>query len=168
MAPCPAPPREPATRRANRGPWSCFVEPNDAEIVQKRGQPHRRALGDDLIVCEGRSGKTVRLIGITPEGQRYTFAHHISVRSSPGRRSARTGRRFVVNIQGPGLTPAITGRSGVGVRFASQPRSQPTPPVSYSPFSVLICPSSFCSFSCSFVSANSPLFWVDSSGSHPA
>ena len=63
----------------------------------------------DLIVCEDRSGPVVRLVGVTPQGQLYPLAHNHMRTEFAGVTFSPGGSTLFVNMQGEGLTVAITG-----------------------------------------------------------
>ncbi len=62
----------------------------------------------DVITCEDRSKPNI--VGITPKGELYQFAHNVGYESEfAGGVFSPSGKTFFVNIQHPGLTFAITG-----------------------------------------------------------
>ena len=63
----------------------------------------------DLIVCEDGGGDQY-LVGVTPAGELYKFGHNaISSSEFAGATFSPDGSTLFVNIQGNGLTLAITG-----------------------------------------------------------
>ena len=90
------------------GTLELFVEPNNAEVMYHADNITVAPWGD-LIVCEDRAGDTIRLIGITPEGRPYTFAHSHMNTEFAGVIFSPDGSTMFVNAQGKGFTFAITG-----------------------------------------------------------
>ena len=90
------------------GQLELFVEPNDGELVENADNLTASPWGD-LIVCEDRSGHVVRLVGITPQGECYPFAMNHMNTEFAGAVFSPDGSTLFVNIQGAGLTVAITG-----------------------------------------------------------
>lgn len=90
------------------GTVELFVEPNDSDLV-KNADNLTIAPWGDLVVCEDRSGKVVRLVGVTPEGKLYTLAHHHKETEFAGATFSPDGSTLFVNMQGRGWTVAITG-----------------------------------------------------------
>ncbi len=90
------------------GTLELFVEPNDAELVQNADNLTVAPWGD-LVVCEDRSGAVVRLCGVTPQGRLYTLANHHRRSEFAGVCFSPDGSTLFVNIQGEGVTLAITG-----------------------------------------------------------
>ena len=63
----------------------------------------------DLIVCEDGGGGN-KLVGVTPEGQLYRFAHNaMNTSEFAGVTFSPDGQVLFVNIQYPGNTFAIYG-----------------------------------------------------------
>jgi len=91
------------------GTLELFVEPNDGGLIDNADNLTVSPWGD-LIVCEDGSGEQY-LVGITPEGRFYKFAHHAMDNDSEmaGATFSPDGSTFFVNIQHAGLTLAITG-----------------------------------------------------------
>ena len=90
------------------GTVSLFIEPNDGELI-KNGDNLTVSPWGDLVVCEDRSGDVVRLVGVTPDGACYTFAHSHMRSEFAGACFSPDGKTLFVNSQGPGITFAITG-----------------------------------------------------------
>lgn len=96
---------------SNKDGWGSlelFVEPNDGELVENADNLTVSPWGD-LVVCEDRSGQVVRLVGVTPQGQCYPFAMHHLRTEFAGVTFSPDGSTLFVNIQGAGMTLAITG-----------------------------------------------------------
>lgn len=90
------------------GRLELFVEPNDPGLVDNADNLTVAPWGD-LILCEDGSGDQF-LVGITPEGSLYKFAHNAGSTSEfAGATFSPDGSTLFVNIQGDGLTLAITG-----------------------------------------------------------
>lgn len=85
-----------------------FIEPNDTNLVHNADNLTVSPWGD-LIVCEDRSEQVVRLVGVTPAGKCYRFAMNHLNSEFAGVTFSPDGSTLFVNIQGPGLTLAITG-----------------------------------------------------------
>lgn len=98
----------PDPRDIERGQLQLFVEPNAAALV-KNADNLTVAPWGDLVVCEDRQGKEVRLIGVTPQGKLYTLARHHKRTEFAGATFSPDGSTLFVNIQGIGWTLAITG-----------------------------------------------------------
>lgn len=90
------------------GTIELFLEPNDRSIVDLPDNITLAPNGD-LITCEDGRGEQ-RLIGITPQGQAYTFARNARDGSEfAGACFAADGRTMFVNIYDPGITLAVWG-----------------------------------------------------------
>jgi secreted PhoX family phosphatase len=90
------------------GRLELFVEPNNSKLVQAADNLTVSPWGD-LIVCEDRTGKVIRMVGVTPKGKFYTFAkNHVNTEFA-GSCFSPDGSTLFVNIQKKGLTVAITG-----------------------------------------------------------
>ena len=63
----------------------------------------------DVVVCEDRGTDVVRLVGVTPQGTLYTLAHNQLRSEFAGATFTPDGSTLLVNIQGQGVTLAITG-----------------------------------------------------------
>jgi uncharacterized protein len=90
------------------GTLELFVEPNDSALVCNADNLTVAPWGD-LIVCEDRQGPVVRLVGVRPNGKIYTFAHNHVDTEFAGAVFSPDGSTLFVNMQGAGLTLAITG-----------------------------------------------------------
>lgn len=87
-----------------------FIEPNNSAIVESCDNLTIGSNGD-LIICEDTP--TPRIIGVTPEGKIFQIAKNIGYSSEfAGATFSPDGQTLFVNIQGPGLTIAITGPWG--------------------------------------------------------
>lgn len=85
-----------------------FVEPNDGAIVDNADNLTVAPWGD-LILCEDGSGEQF-LVGVTPSGGLYKFARNAYSDSElAGASFSPDGTTLFVNIQGAGMTLAITG-----------------------------------------------------------
>ncbi|MGV3502759.1 MAG: alkaline phosphatase PhoX [Adhaeribacter sp.] len=89
------------------GQLTLFVESNDSKVANACDNMTVAPWGD-LILCEDNPSPS--LVGITPEGRFYKLGQNIGFKSefaggvfSPG------GETYFVNLQGAGLTVAITG-----------------------------------------------------------
>lgn len=88
-----------------------FVEPNDGGILDNADNLTVAPWGD-VVVCEDGSGEQY-VVGITPEGGIYRFAHNaVSDSELAGATFSPDGSTLFVNIQHDGLTVAITGPWG--------------------------------------------------------
>ena len=93
---------------APSGTLELFVEPNDGSLIENADNLTVSPWGD-LIVCEDGSGDQF-LVGVTPEGALYKFAHNaVSDSEFAGATFSPDGSTLFVNIQVAGLTLAITG-----------------------------------------------------------
>ncbi len=90
------------------GKLELFIEPNDTNLVHNADNLTVTPWGD-LIVAEDRDGQVVRLVGVTPQGQCYTFAMNHMRTEFAGPTFSPDGTTLFVNVQGAGLTLAITG-----------------------------------------------------------
>ncbi len=97
-----------ASENAAPGTLELFVEPNNSNLVENADNLTVAPWGD-LIVCEDRQGDVVRLVGVTPNGKLYTFAHSHNKTEFAGVTFSPDGSTMFVNIQGKGWTVAITG-----------------------------------------------------------
>jgi len=91
-----------------RGDGFVVVEPNDGDLV-KNADNLTVAPWGDLIVCEDRDGREVRLVGVTPRGELYTLANNHRRSEFAGACFSPDGSTLFVNIQHRGLTLAIHG-----------------------------------------------------------
>lgn len=94
------------------GHLELFIEPNDSSIISNCDNITVAPWGD-LIVCEDAvpdDDKENYLLGISPEGKVYKLAKNISSASEfAGATFSPDGTTLFVNIQGNGITLAITG-----------------------------------------------------------
>ncbi len=89
------------------GKLELFVESPDSTIANACDNMTVSAWGD-LILCEDNPAPYV--VGITPKGEFYKLAQNIGFPSEfAGGVFSPTGETYFVNLQGPGLTLAITG-----------------------------------------------------------
>lgn len=86
---------------------SLFVEPNNDDILENCDNLTVAPWGD-VITCEDKSHP--HIVGITPRGKLYTFGENVGYKPEfAGSVFSPSGKTLFVNIQGPGLTFAITG-----------------------------------------------------------
>jgi uncharacterized protein len=102
-----------AGEEASPGVLELFIEPDDGHIVENADNITVAPWGD-LIVCEDSAGEEVepgnRLLGVTPEGKVYVLAKNaVSESEFAGVNFSPDGTTMFVNIQGDGLTLAVTG-----------------------------------------------------------
>ncbi len=90
------------------GQLELFIEPNDSRLIDSADNLTVAPWGD-LVVCEDRKGTVVRLVGVTPAGGIYTLAHSHLADEFAGVTFSPDGSTLFVNVQGKGLTLAITG-----------------------------------------------------------
>ncbi|HYG39663.1 MAG TPA: alkaline phosphatase PhoX [Cytophagales bacterium] len=96
-----------AEEKGNPGKLELFIEPNDSAILKSCDNLTVAPWGD-IIVCE--DDKAPFVLGITPEGQIYKFARNAGHQSEfAGATFSPSGKTLFVNMQGAGLTLAITG-----------------------------------------------------------
>ncbi|WP_200976376.1 alkaline phosphatase PhoX [Echinicola sp. 20G] len=89
------------------GKLELFAEPNDKEILKSCDNVAIAPWGD-LLLCEDDPHPFV--VGITPQGMYYKLAENIGFRTEfAGGVFSPDGKIYFVNIQGAGLTLAITG-----------------------------------------------------------
>lgn len=89
------------------GALELFVEPNDSRLINNADNLTVAPWGD-LILCEDTGDS--HLVGVTPEGEIYKFAHNIYAETEmAGSCFSPDGTTLYVNIQGAGVTLAITG-----------------------------------------------------------
>ncbi len=104
----PSPAEGTADETTTPGTLELFVEPNHPGLVDNADNLTVTPWGD-LILCEDGSGDQF-LVGITPEGTVYKFAHNaVSNSEFAGATFSPDGSTLFVNIQGDGITLAITG-----------------------------------------------------------
>jgi secreted PhoX family phosphatase len=93
--------------RGAPGELSLFAEPNDRKILKNCDNLAVAPWGD-VILCEDH--KHPFLVGITPAGELYHLAENVGYASElTGGVFSPSGKTYFVNIQGPGITLAITG-----------------------------------------------------------
>ena len=89
-----------------------FVEPDDGSIIENADNVTVSPWGD-LIVCEDEvdPGDDINhLLGVTPDGEVYKFARNaLSKTEFAGATFSPDGSTLFVNLQGSGVTLAITG-----------------------------------------------------------
>jgi uncharacterized protein len=90
------------------GTLELFVESRDSQLLQNCDNITMSPWGD-LVMCEDRDAKLVRLIGVTPKGELYTLAGHTAKSEFAGVCFTPDGTTLLVNIQHRGLTIAVTG-----------------------------------------------------------
>ncbi len=94
------------------GTVELYLEPNDASAVENADNITVAPWGD-LFICEDEAvaGDDVnRLMGVTPDGRFYPFARNsMSASELAGVCFSPDGSTMFVNIQGNGLTLAVTG-----------------------------------------------------------
>lgn len=102
------PSRDEATTReaTNPGTIELYLEPNDGKLVENADNLTIAPWGD-LIICEDGTNPQY-LTGVTPEGKMYKLAK-TSLGELAGAVFSPDGSTLFVNIQGPGVTVAITG-----------------------------------------------------------
>ena len=90
------------------GTLELFIEPNNSDLLEN-GDNITVAPWGDLILCEDGPG-TQFIVGVTPQGKLYRFAKNSRNRSEfAGATFSPNGSTLFVNIQGAGMTLAITG-----------------------------------------------------------
>lgn len=96
-----------AREKDEPGLLDLFAEPNDRKILKNCDNLAIAPWGD-VVLCEDH--KHPFLVGITPKGELYHLAENVGFESElAGGVFSPSGKTFFVNIQGPGLTFAITG-----------------------------------------------------------
>ena len=102
-------PHEGAVRETDEpGKMELFVEPRSSTLVANADNLTSTPWGD-LLVCEDRDGDEVRLVGITPNGDCYTFGRNHAHTEFAGATFSPDGSTLFVNLQHHGMTLAITG-----------------------------------------------------------
>ncbi len=90
------------------GRLELFLEPNDHELVENADNLCVAPWGD-LIVCED-AGRKNHLVGVTPDGDIYHLGQNVYSSSElAGSCFSPDGQTLFINIQGDGLTLAVTG-----------------------------------------------------------
>lgn len=93
--------------KENPGKLELFIEPDNSEILKSCDNLTVSPWGD-LIVCE--DDKAPNILGVTPQGEIYKFGRNVGYESEfAGATFSPTGKTLFVNIQGGGITLAITG-----------------------------------------------------------
>ena len=106
----PSPYEGTAEELSSPGTLELFIEPNNSDLLESCDNMTIAANGD-LVLCEDKSRP--RIVGVTPNGKIYHIAKNIGFRSEfAGAVFSPDGSTLFVNIQGPGLTLAITGPWG--------------------------------------------------------
>jgi secreted PhoX family phosphatase len=96
-----------AEEKNKPGKVELFAEPNDSAILKSCDNLTVSPWGD-LVLCEDDPHPFV--VGITPKGEYYKLAENVGYKSEfAGGVFSPDGSTYFVNIQGPGLTIAITG-----------------------------------------------------------
>ncbi|HMB89966.1 MAG TPA: alkaline phosphatase PhoX [Rhodothermales bacterium] len=104
----PSPDEGTSEESENPGRLSLFIEPNNGALVDNADNLTVAPWGD-LIVCEDGGGEQ-NLVRVTPEGEISRFGHNaVSNSEFAGATFSPDGSTLFVNIQGNGLTLAITG-----------------------------------------------------------
>jgi secreted PhoX family phosphatase len=104
----PGPQEGAASERRAPGRLELFVEPNERTVVQNADNLTVAPWGD-LVVCEDGPEEQF-LVGVTPEGVLYKIAHNaLSASELAGVTFSPDGSTLFVNLQGDGLTLAVTG-----------------------------------------------------------
>jgi secreted PhoX family phosphatase len=90
------------------GGLELFCEPNDGNLIENADNLTVTPWGDVMVCEDGK--KDDRIVGITPQGKVYTFAHNIKNSSElAGVVFSPDGTTMFANIQSLGYTLAITG-----------------------------------------------------------
>jgi secreted PhoX family phosphatase len=91
----------------NGGKIDLFIETPDKKALRNCDNLTVAPWGD-VILCEDHDH--ARLIGVTPKGELYKFGENVGYKSEfAGGVFSPDGSTYFVNIQGPGLTVAVTG-----------------------------------------------------------
>jgi secreted PhoX family phosphatase len=107
----PGPNEGTAAEADSPGVLELFIEPNDKSLLDCGDNVTVSPWGD-LIVCEDGEDKQY-LVGVTPEGRLYKFARNAADLSEfAGATFSPDGSTMFVNLQGAGMTLAITGPWG--------------------------------------------------------
>lgn len=101
-------PYEGTSREAEApGMLTLFAEPNDTTLLQSCDNLTVAPWGD-VVLVEDRTNSHIR--GITPEGHIYTIGRNVGSDSElAGACFSPSGKTFFVNVQGEGITLAVTG-----------------------------------------------------------
>jgi secreted PhoX family phosphatase len=90
------------------GKLELFIEPNDSTLIEHCDNVTVAPWGD-IILCEDGPGEQF-LVGVTPEGNLYKFGRNaVSDSELAGATFSPDGSTLFFNIQGDGLTLAVTG-----------------------------------------------------------
>ena len=90
------------------GTLELFLEPDDSTLLKSADNLTVAPWGD-VVICEDRRDEVVRLVGITPQGTLYTLADNRLRSEFAGATFTPDGSTLLVNVQGQGVTLAITG-----------------------------------------------------------
>ena len=90
------------------GTLELFLEPDDSTLLKSADNLTVAPWGD-VVICEDRSDNVVRLVGVTPQGTLYTLANCLLHSEFAGATFTPDGSTLLVNVQGKGVTLAITG-----------------------------------------------------------
>jgi secreted PhoX family phosphatase len=90
------------------GTLELFIESRDSALLENCDNITMSPWGD-LVLCEDREARLVRLVGVTPQGELYTLAGHRARSEFAGVTFTPDGTTLLVNIQHRGLTIAVTG-----------------------------------------------------------
>lgn len=89
------------------GKLELYIEPNDQDLVKNCDNLTVAPWGD-VVLCEDHAHPFV--VGVTPQGEYYKVAENVGFQSEfAGGVFSPSGETYFVNIQGAGLTLAITG-----------------------------------------------------------
>ena len=112
----PSPNEGTANENSDPGFVELVVEPNNGDIVRNCDNVTLDPNGH-IIVCEDTGSP--RVSGITPKDNIYHIAHNVGYESEfAGSCFSPDGSTMFVNIQGPGLTLAITGPWHESAKFS--------------------------------------------------
>jgi secreted PhoX family phosphatase len=90
------------------GTLELFIESRKSALLESCDNITMSPWGD-LVVCEDRDGKIVRLVGVTMRGEMYTLANSHAKCEFAGVTFTPDGSTLLVNIQQKNLTIAVTG-----------------------------------------------------------
>ncbi|MEM9353712.1 MAG: alkaline phosphatase PhoX [Planctomycetota bacterium] len=99
---------QPGHSAKDGGRLELFVESNDSALLVNADNLTASPWGD-LFVCEDRDGPEVRIVGVTPSGGLYTFAHNHAQSEFAGVTFSPDASTLFVNLQHEGMTVAIHG-----------------------------------------------------------
>lgn len=104
----PSPNEGTAAEKDNPGRLELFVEPNDKNVLENCDNITYSPWGD-LVLCEDGNPDQF-LVGVTPWGELYQLGRNAGSKSElAGACFSPDGKTLFVNIQGDGITLAITG-----------------------------------------------------------